>query len=87
MLQLVGQTVRDAKANPTVAGMMGLGAGTFCWFLLLGIGMGCLLASFRWALHLACNDWSHAKTLTTRAVRCSIRCRLHFRSAIFAPET
>jgi hypothetical protein len=35
----------------TVAGMMGLGAGTFCWFLLRHLHQDA--ADFRWALHLA----------------------------------
>jgi len=35
----------------TVAGMTGLGAGTFCWFLLRNLHQDA--ADFRWALHLA----------------------------------
>jgi hypothetical protein len=35
----------------TVAGILGLGTGTFCWFLLRHLHQGA--ADFRWALHLA----------------------------------
>jgi hypothetical protein len=50
MLQLCGK-LSTMRRRITVAGILGLSAGTFCWFLLRHLHQGA--ADFRWALHLA----------------------------------
>ncbi len=50
MLQLMGKTPAMRK-RITVAAVVGLASGTFCWFLLKHVHQGA--GDFRWALHLA----------------------------------
>jgi len=62
MLQLVGQTVR-MRRRITVAGMVGLGTGTFCWFLLNHNHQNA--GDFGWALHLAQRVAAHQNPYDT----------------------
>lgn len=50
MLQLVGK-LSAMRRRITVAGLIGLGAGVFCWFLLAHVYRNA--GDFQWALHLA----------------------------------
>jgi hypothetical protein len=62
MLQLMGKTLAMRK-RITVAAVIGLASGTFCWFLLKQLSQNA--GDFRWALHLAQRLLAHQNPYDT----------------------